>query len=79
MENGNIVNIFEGDNIRSIWDNDKEDYYLSVIDVIYVLTKSDNSRKYWNKLKERLRKKIELENKLGESVLAKSIHVNNKV
>ena len=35
-----ISNIFEGKEIRSIWDSEKEDYYFSVIDVINALTKS---------------------------------------
>lgn len=37
-------NLFEGKNIRSIWDNEKEDYYFSVIDVISALTDSSRPR-----------------------------------
>jgi hypothetical protein len=36
-----ITNLFEGTEIRSIWDNEKEDYYFSVVDVIGVLTGSN--------------------------------------
>ena len=49
-----ISNLFEGKEIRSIWDKDKEDYYFSVVDVIYALTDSPNPRNYWNMLKSRL-------------------------
>ncbi len=51
-----IVELFEGKEIRSIWDSDKEEYYFSVVDVINVLTDSSNSRKYWSVLKLRLKK-----------------------
>ena len=49
-----ITNLFEGKVIRSIWDSEKEDYYFSVVDVIEVLTNSNNPRNYWNMLKSRL-------------------------
>ena len=49
-----ITNLFEGHEIRSIWDSEKEDYYFSVIDVIGALTDSVNPRNYWNMLKSRL-------------------------
>ena len=49
-----ISNLFEGKEIRSIWDKDKEDYYYSVVDVINALTNSANPRNYWNMLKSRL-------------------------
>ena len=49
-----IAKIFEGKKIRSIWDSEKEEYYFSVVDVIYALTDSINSRNYWNMLKSRL-------------------------
>ncbi len=48
--------IFEGKQIRRHWDNEKELWYFSVVDVISVLTESVSPRKYWNKLAERLRK-----------------------
>ena len=49
-----ISNLFEGKEIRSIWDSDKEDYYFSVVDVIEALTDSINPRDYWYKLKIRM-------------------------
>ena len=48
-----ITNLFEGKEIRSIWDSEKEDYYFSVVDVIYALTNSSNPRNYWNMLTSR--------------------------
>lgn len=49
-----ISNLFEGKEIRSIWDNKKEDYYFSVIDVIEALTDAKIPRNYWSDLKRRL-------------------------
>ena len=51
-----ITKLFEGNEIRSIWDAEKEDYYFSVVDVIRTLTGSPDSRKYWSVLKNRLKK-----------------------
>lgn len=50
-----INKIFNNATIRTVWDNDEEKYYVSVVDVVGVVSKSDNPRKYWNKLKQRLR------------------------
>ena len=55
MENNKletISNLFEGKEIRSAWDSEKEEYYFSVVDVIGALTDSDNPRNYWNMLKK---------------------------
>ena len=49
-----LSNLFEGYEIRSIWDPNIEDYHFSVIDVIYALTDSSNPKNYWNMLKQRL-------------------------
>ena len=51
-----ISNLFEGNEIRSIWDSEKEEYYFSVVDVIGALTDSKEPRKYWSVLKNRLKK-----------------------
>lgn len=51
-----ISNLFEGKEIRSIWDAEKQEYYFSVVDVIGVLTDSKEPRKYWSVLKNRLKK-----------------------
>jgi len=49
-----ITNLFEGSEIRSIWDSEKEDYYFSVVDVISVLTESNIPKRYWADLKKKL-------------------------
>lgn len=49
-----ISNLFEGKEIRSIWNSDKEEYYFSVIDVISVLTDAKIPRNYWSDLKRKL-------------------------
>ena len=62
-----ITNLFEGSQIRSVWDNNKEDYYFSVVDVISALTGSDRPRKYWNDLKLKLKDEgSQLSEKIGQ-------------
>ena len=50
------IAIFEGKRIRRHWDNEKELWYFSVVDVVRVLTNSVDALAYWRKLKERLLK-----------------------
>lgn len=62
-----ITNLFEGNEIRSVWDSQKEDYYFSVIDVITILTNSERPRKYWNDLKLKLKKEgSQLSEEIGQ-------------
>lgn len=49
-----ISNLFEGREIRSIWDSEKEEYYFSVVDVIGALTDSNIPKRYWSDLKRRI-------------------------
>ena len=49
-----ITNLFEGKEIRSIWNKEKEEYYFSVVDVIAALTDANIPRNYWSDLKRRL-------------------------
>lgn len=51
-----INKIFNNETIRTVWDEDNAKYYISVIDIIRVLTESENPRKYWSVLKVRLKK-----------------------
>lgn len=51
-----ISNLFEGNEIRSVWDSEKEEYYFSVVDVINALAEPKDARKYWSVLKTRLKK-----------------------
>lgn len=48
------IKLFEGQNIRYVWDEEKEQYFFSVVDVIQVLTDSPRPRKYWSALKTKL-------------------------
>ena len=57
MNNKNIEtisNLFQGTEIRSIWDSEKQDYYFSVVDVISALTDSNVPKRYWTDLKSKL-------------------------
>ena len=51
-----IVKQFEEREIRALWDEQREEWYFSIVDVIAVLTESANPRKYWSVLKTRLKK-----------------------
>ena len=51
----NTIKIFENQNIRTVWDNKKEDYYFNIIDIIKALTGSKRTRKYWSDLKNKLK------------------------
>ncbi|MGL6298728.1 MAG: BRO family protein [Methanobacteriaceae archaeon] len=54
MDNKNQIKLFEEHKIRSSWNNEEEDYYFSIIDVISILTQSKDPTSYWRKLKQRL-------------------------
>lgn len=47
--------LFEGNKIRSVWDNEKEEWYFSVVDIVGVLTESKNPRRYWSDLKRKMK------------------------
>jgi len=49
------IKLFEDKQVRTLWDEEKEKWYLSIVDVIAVLTNSPNPRKYWSVLKTRLK------------------------
>ena len=55
MEDNFAIQLFEGKKVRIVWDEEKEKYWFSVVDIVQVLTDSADGRKYWNKLKQRLR------------------------
>ena len=46
--------LFEGNHIRSVWDNEKEEWFFSIIDIIGALTESKNPRRYWSDLKRKM-------------------------
>jgi hypothetical protein len=51
----NEIKLYENKAIRSVWDNEKEEWYFSVVDVVAVLTESANPRRYWSDLKRKLK------------------------
>lgn len=58
MVKKNSIKLFGNDKIRAVWDDEQEKWYFSVVDVVAVLTESKDfqtARKYWNKLKQRLK------------------------
>ena len=50
-----INKMFNSETIRTVWNREEQKYYISVIDIVGVLSESKDKRKYWNKLKQRLR------------------------
>jgi len=67
MEKRTSIKVFENKSIRTLWDEEQEKWYVSVIDVIEVLTGSPRPRKYWNALKTKLKAEgSELSHKLGQ-------------
>ena len=62
-----LTNLFEGKEIRSIWNSEKEEYYFSVVDVINALAEPKEPRKYWSDLKVKLKKEgSELSENIGQ-------------
>lgn len=63
-----LVNkLFNNESIRTVWDKDKEKYYISVVDIIGVLSGSDRPRKYWSDLKSKLNQEgNEVSEKIGQ-------------
>jgi hypothetical protein len=55
MNKENNIKIFEDKKVRTLWDAEQEKWYLSIVDVVAVLTDSPNPRKYWSVLKTRLK------------------------
>ena len=56
-DNIHLVNkIFKNNKIRTIWNQEEEKYYISVVDIVGILTGSEEPRNYWKVLKHRLKK-----------------------
>jgi hypothetical protein len=49
------IKIFEDETVRTIWDDEEEKWYVSIVDVVRILTDSVDSTAYWRKLKQRLK------------------------
>lgn len=67
MTKESTIKLFEQRQIRSLWNEDEEKWYFSIVDVIEVLTGTDRPRKYWSDLKSKLKKEgSELSEKIGQ-------------
>ena len=67
----NKIKVFENKNIRTVWNEEEEDWYFSVVDIIGILTGTERPRKYWNDLKKKLTiKGSELSEKIGQLKMA---------
>ena len=72
MENTNIQ-LFEQKQVRSVWDEEQEKWYFSIVDVIEILTENSRPRKYWSDLKAKLLKEgSELSENIGQLKLQSS-------
>lgn len=56
MKQQEAIQLFEGKKVRTLWNQDEEKWYFSIVDTVQVLTDSPNARKYWSVLKTRLKK-----------------------
>ena len=62
-----INKIFNNETIRTVWDKEKEKYYISIVDLVGVLSESDRPRKYWSDLKNKLKQEgSEVSEKIGQ-------------
>ena len=55
LKNRNTLQIFEDKKIRTAWDEEQEEWYFAIVDVIAVLTDSPNPQTYWRVMKKRLK------------------------
>ena len=55
MTKQQALKLFEEKKVRTVWDDEQEKWYFSIVDVVSILTESTDGRKYWNKLKQRLK------------------------
>ena len=67
MTKDTSIKLFENKKVRSLWDAEAEKWYISIVDVIEVLTESNRPRKYWDDLKRKLQAEgSELSEKIGQ-------------
>lgn len=73
MTKETAIKLFEEKQVRSVWDAEHEKWYISIVDVIEILTGTDRPRKYWSDLKAKLKKEgSELSEKIGQLKLQSS-------
>ena len=49
------IKLFQDRQVRSVWDDETEQWYFSIVDVVAILSESKDSQAYWRKLKQRLK------------------------
>lgn len=49
------IKLYENKEIRSVWDEEKEEWFFSIIDIVSILTESSNPRRYWSDLKKKIK------------------------
>lgn len=75
MSEENKIQIFEDKKIRTAWNESEEEWYFSIVDVISVLTDSNEPRRYWSDLKRKL--KAEGANQLYENIVQLKLQTIN--
>ena len=55
MKHKDTIQLYENKSVRTIWDEDQEKWFISIIDVIQILTESIDPNAYWRKMKQRLK------------------------
>ena len=67
MAEKNSIQIFEQKEVRTVWDEEQEKWFIAIVDVIEILIESERPRKYWSDLKSKLKKEgSELSEKIGQ-------------
>ena len=73
MTKENAIQLFDNKKVRTVWDAEQEKWFISIIDVIEVLTETDRSRKYWSDLKAKLKKEgSQLSENIGQMKMQSS-------
>lgn len=67
MNKGAAIKLFEAKQVHSVWNDEEEKWYFSIVDVIEILTGTDRPCKYWSDLKTKLKKEgSELSENIGQ-------------
>ena len=67
MKTHESIKLFEEKQVRTLWDEEQEKWYISIVDVVEVLTQSERPRKYWSDLKKKLKEEgSEVSEKIGQ-------------
>jgi hypothetical protein len=67
MQKETAIKLFESKQVRTVWSDEKEKWYFSIVDIIEILTGSDRPRKYWSDLKTKIKKEgSEVSEKIGQ-------------